>query len=84
MKIEGEEDYKEFDHELRCPSCNAECEDYQQDSQEPYKEEYCGNCDTQFGYEEAFIYEEDPDVDAWTEDSVVGKKVRMYWTHELH
>ena len=37
---------------LLCPQCGSQCEDVQQDSQEENKEEYCGNCDTQFGYHE--------------------------------
>ena len=48
--------YKTFISELKCPNCGAKCDDEQQDSGEEFKEEYCGNCDEQFGYEERIEY----------------------------
>lgn len=73
-----EEDYKD---ELTCPYCGTVCKDEQKDSKEPYKEEYCGNCDNQFGYEEEIFFMEDWDDFNFEEPRTVEQ--RRYHTYTL-
>ena len=44
--------FYEWRTSLLCPNCGKTCEDDQADSSEPNKEECCGNCDEEFGYNE--------------------------------
>ncbi len=75
------EDYKTFIDELRCPNCGKVCEDNQQDSEEPYKEEYCGGCDEQFGYEEKITYEDN--LDDWKGEGFGQYEIRHYWSYKI-
>lgn len=75
------EGYKTFIPILKCPYCGTVCEDEQEDSEEQYKEEYCGNCDEQFGYEEKFDFIDD--LDDWRGEEFGQHKLRYYWSYKL-
>lgn len=70
-------------YELKCPHCGSICEDYQKDSKEENKEEYCGECDNQFGYYERFEYEDDLSGDNWMLEDIPQTEIRMYYSFEL-
>jgi hypothetical protein len=75
------EDYKTFISDLKCPNCGFICEDWQQDSQEEYKEEYCGNCDEQFGYEERVRHIDN--LDDWRGEEFGQNELRYYWSYKI-
>ena len=69
-------DWKE---KLICAYCGAECEDVQDDSKEEYKEEFCGNCNEQFGYQEKIEYE--VDINNWDHMSEFPPKTKTKYYH---
>jgi hypothetical protein len=73
--------YKTFLSELECPNCDSLCEDEQKESNEDYKEEYCGNCDKQFGYEEKFEYSDN--LDDWQGEQFKQDKKVYYWAYKI-
>lgn len=70
-----------FIDKLKCPNCGAICSDEQSDSGEEFKEEYCGECDTQFGYEERTeCYD---NLDDWQGEEFGQTEEVYYWSYKI-
>ena len=74
-------DIQDFLRILKCPNCGAKCEDEQEDSGEEFKEEYCGNCDEQFGYEERI--EHFDNLNNWQGEQFEQEEERYYWAYKI-
>jgi hypothetical protein len=72
---------KRFIDKLKCPNCGTICSDEQADSSEEFKEEYCGECDTQFGYEEVTEFYDD--LDDWRDEGFGQIEEKFYWSYTL-